>query len=384
MPHKAEDLVALVEQVKRGGAEKYHAEERRGGQAVRARADRACCSTTTARLRRGRRCSPTPPTADLPADGVVTGIGTRRTAAPVAIMANDSTVKAGSWGARTVEKIVRIQETAGRLRRAALLPGRLGRRAHHRSDRHVPGPPPRRAHLPQPGAACRARCRRSACCSARRRPAARTSRRSATSSSWSTSNASMYLGSPRMAEMVIGEKVTLEEMGGARMHCEVSGCGDLLAKNEAELHRRARATTSPTCRSARASAPPDGRAAAATRRRQAHRRDHARQREPGRSTCSRSSTRSSTRAASSRSRSCSRARSSPASRASTARAVGIVANQPKWKGGVLFVDSADKAARFIWLCDAFERPAAVPGRRARLHDRQGGRARRASSATAPR
>src|SRR3569832_476201 len=31
-------------------------------------------------------------------------------------MANDFTVKAGSWGARTVEKIIRIQETAGRLR----------------------------------------------------------------------------------------------------------------------------------------------------------------------------------------------------------------------------------------------------------------------------
>ena len=29
-------------------------------------------------------------------------------------------------------------------------------------------------------------------------------------------NASMYLGSPRMAEMVIGEKVSLEEMGGAQ------------------------------------------------------------------------------------------------------------------------------------------------------------------------
>ena len=27
-------------------------------------------------------------------------------------MANDSTVKAGSWGSRTVEKILRIQETA--------------------------------------------------------------------------------------------------------------------------------------------------------------------------------------------------------------------------------------------------------------------------------
>ena len=47
------------------------------------------------------------------------------------------------------------------------------------------------------------------------------------------------------------------------------------------------------------------------------------------------------------------------------RAVGIVASQPKWKGGVLFVDSADKAARFIWLCDAFGVPllflADVPG-----------------------
>ena len=47
-------------------------------------------------------------------------------------------------------------------------------------------------------------------------------------------NASMYLGSPRMAEMVIGEKVTLEEMGGARMHTSVSGCGHLLVKTDEE------------------------------------------------------------------------------------------------------------------------------------------------------
>jgi acetyl-CoA carboxylase carboxyltransferase component len=47
------------------------------------------------------------------------------------------------------------------------------------------------------------------------------------------------------------------------------------------------------------------------------------------------------------------------------RPVGIVANQPKVKGGVLFVESADKAARFIWLCDAFNIPllylSDVPG-----------------------
>src|SRR5204862_1626401 len=47
-------------------------------------------------------------------------------------------------------------------------------------------------------------------------------------------NASMYLGSPRMAEMVIGEKVTLEEMGGARMHCSVSGCGHFLVDSDEE------------------------------------------------------------------------------------------------------------------------------------------------------
>ena len=48
----------------------------------------------------------------LAADGVITGVG-RVDGRAVAIMANDSTVKAGSWGARTVEKIIRIQEKAG-------------------------------------------------------------------------------------------------------------------------------------------------------------------------------------------------------------------------------------------------------------------------------
>jgi acetyl-CoA carboxylase carboxyltransferase component len=47
------------------------------------------------------------------------------------------------------------------------------------------------------------------------------------------------------------------------------------------------------------------------------------------------------------------------------QAVGVVANNPLFKGGVLFVDSADKAARFIQLCDAFNVPllflADVPG-----------------------
>jgi acetyl-CoA carboxylase carboxyltransferase component len=38
------------------------------------------------------------------------------------------------------------------------------------------------------------------------------------------------------------------------------------------------------------------------------------------------------------------------------RVVGIVANQPKVRSGAIFVDSADKAARFISMCDAFNIP----------------------------
>ncbi len=45
--------------------------------------------------------------------------------------------------------------------------------------------------------------------------------------------------------------------------------------------------------------------------------------------------------------------------------IGVIANNPMFKGGVLFVDSADKAARFIQICDAFGIPllflADVPG-----------------------
>src|SRR4029079_14008247 len=37
-----------------------------------------------------------------------------------------------------------------------------------------------------------------------------------------------------MAEMVIGERVTLEEMGGARMHTSVSGCGHFLVDSDAD------------------------------------------------------------------------------------------------------------------------------------------------------
>ena len=87
---------------------------------------------------------------DLPADGVVTGVG-EVDGRPVCIMANDPTVKAGSWGARTVEKIVRLTETALRDEVPGGLAGGLGGGPHHRPGGAVPRPAGGRAHLLQPG-----------------------------------------------------------------------------------------------------------------------------------------------------------------------------------------------------------------------------------------
>ena len=53
-------------------------------------------------------------------------------------------------------------------------------------------------------------------------------------------NASMYLGSPRMAEVVIGEHVSLEEMGGARMHAKLVDHAHRSRRHRRPFRRRIR------------------------------------------------------------------------------------------------------------------------------------------------
>src|ERR671938_184826 len=168
----------------------------------------------------------------LGADGVVTGLGTIG-GRPVAIMANDPTVKAGSWGPKTVEKIVRIQEQAlehqipmiylvdsagARITdQVQMFPGRRGAGRIFHNEVKMSGVVPQVCVLFGPSAAGGAYI--PAFCDV---------------VIMREGNASMYLGSPRMAEMVIGEKVSLEEMGGAKMHTGVSGCGQFLAASDEE------------------------------------------------------------------------------------------------------------------------------------------------------
>jgi acetyl-CoA carboxylase carboxyltransferase component len=297
---------------------------------------------------------------DLPADGVVTGVG-EILGRPMAIMANDPTVKAGSWGAKTVEKIIRIIELARRRAipivylvdsagaritdQVELFPGRRGAGKIFYNQVQASGRIPQVCCLFGPSAAGGAYI--PAFCDA---------------VFMVETNASMFLGSPRMAEEVIGEKVTLEEMGGARMHCEVSGCGDMLVADDKAAIEAARAYLAYFPQSFREE-PQATRAGPAAYRG-------------------------------------SLATLVPEDEAKAfdmyalvagvidegsffeikpeyakevivglgrleGRAVGIVANQPAHKGGILFVDSSDKAARFVWLCDAFNIPlvflADVPG-----------------------
>ncbi len=298
---------------------------------------------------------------ELPADGVVTGLGTVE-GRQVAVMANDPTVKAGSWGARTVEKIVRIQETAGRLRiplfylvdsagaritdQIDMFPGRRHAGRIFYNEVQLSGAVPQICLLFGPSAAGGAYI--PAFCDV---------------VVMVEGNASMYLGSPRMVEVVVGEKVDLEELGGARMHCTVSGCGDALVADDKEAIEFGRAyfrympqhagekPGSCTGKPPRAGSKPIGDLIP-----EAANQGYDMRKVIDAVVDQDSWVEIKKLFAKEILTGFARLDGQP---------VGILANQPMQKGGVLFNDSADKAARFIWLCDAFEIPllfvADVPG-----------------------
>lgn len=297
---------------------------------------------------------------DLPADGVVTAIG-KINDQTVCVMANDSTIKAGSWGARTVEKIIRIQETAEKLKvpllylvdsagaritdQLEMFPNRRGAGRIFYNQVKLSGMIPQVCLLFGPSAAGGAYI--PAFCDL---------------VIMVDQNASMYLGSPRMAEKVIGEKVTLEEMGGARMHCSVSGCGDVLVYSEEEAIESAKkylsyfpANFKEKTKLEIAAEPKNGRDLEVII--------------PENQNAPFDMIECIERLIDQGSFYEVKKLFAPELITGFARlngrAIGIIANQPKVKGGVLFVDSADKAAKFIQLCDAYHIPllflADVPG-----------------------
>lgn len=348
----------LRERIEKGGAEKYHQKNaEKGKMFVRDRLKMLFDDNIDIEDAFFANCTD----ESLPADGVVTGIG-KVNGQTVCVMANDSTVKAGSWGKRTVEKIIRIQETAMKLEvpilylvdsagaritdQIEMFPNRRGAGRIFYNQVKMSGRVPQICLLFGPSAAGGAYI--PAFCDI---------------VVMVDGNASMYLGSPRMAEKVIGEKVTLEEMGGARMHCSVSGVGDVLVANEQEAIEYAQKYLTYFPENFR-SKPPVKEAIEPEKFEKSLRelipenqnapfdmydlinrlidkdsfceikREFAKELITGLGRIN-------------------------------GQTIGIIANQPRMKGGVLFHDSADKAAKFIQLCDAFNIPlvflADIPG-----------------------
>lgn len=51
---------------------------------------------------------------------------------------------------------------------------------------------------------------------------------------------SLYLGGPPLVKAATGEDLTSEELGGARVHCTISGCTDHFARTEEEAMQMTR------------------------------------------------------------------------------------------------------------------------------------------------
>ncbi len=355
-PDATHQLAAHRERIEAGGAAKYHtANAAKGKLFVRERI--RLLTDEGSFVEDGAYANAL---ADgLPADGVVTGIATVD-GRPVCVMANDSTVKAGSWGARTVEKIIRIIEKAyatsvpmiylvdsagARITdQVDLFPGRRGAGRIFWNQVRASGSIPQVCALFGPSAAGGAYI--PAFCDV---------------VVMVDGNASMYLGSDRMVEMVTGEKTTLEEMGGAKVHCVESGVGHFLVKTEEEAIGTVKSYLSYLPSNWQGTPPaaepksqsnidlaklvPDSERQAFDMRRYAKgildegsffeiHALHARELTVGFGRLN-------------------------------GEVVGVVGNNSMFKGGVLFVDSADKATRFVQLCDAFNVPllflADVPG-----------------------
>lgn len=343
------DLKARLDAARRGGHSKYHERNRQQGKLfvrdrIRLLLDQNSPWSEDGALARTLD-------ANLPGDAIVTGVG-HVGGRPVAVIGNDSTVKAGAWGRVTVQKILRMQEWARRSRIPLIyMQDSAGARLDEQFDifldrQHagkifynqvqlsgvIPqicvlfGPSPAgAAYLP---AFCDLVV-------------------------MVDKHASSYIGSPRMVEMVTGEKVEMEALGGARMHCETSGLGDLLVATEEEAIQLVQrflgylpASWTDVAPVMTARAPAAGRPiediVPAAENMVFDMTEvvgalvdadsffelkplYARELVVGLARLG-------------------------------GRAIGIVANQPKVKGGVLFPDSADKGAWFIQLCHAYNLP----------------------------
>jgi methylmalonyl-CoA decarboxylase subunit alpha len=339
-------LARSLEDARRGGAEKYRERIVKSGKLlVRDRLDLLFDGDYVedgllARFEDG-----------LPGDAVVIAYGSVD-GRQVCVIANDYSVKAGTWGNRTFEKITRAQQQAD----AIGIPivylmdsagARIDEQFESFAGRHAwgnifynqvqySGRVPQLCAMFGPSPAGSAYI--PALCDL---------------TIMVRGHATAYLGSPRLAEMVTGEKVTLEEMGGAEMHATVSGLGDVLVDDDEEAIAAIRVWLSylpsnweEPAPIAPAAEPREGRSIEEiVPLRESEVFDMEELVEslvdegswfPYKELFAPEMLTGFARI--------------------NGRPVGLVGNQPTHMGGTIFPDSSDKAARFIWICNAYNVP----------------------------
>ena len=347
LPPLHQELVKRMEALEKGGPEKYHERIAQDNKMfVRDRIEYMLDPDSFVEDGLFARFA-----EDQPADAMIVGMGTIG-GRKVAVIANDYTVKAGTWGRLGYKKMTYMQRKADQLGIPLLYlidsaGARIDDQHHCYAGRDAwgnifynqiifSGRIPQICVLLGPSPAGSAYV--PALCDI---------------TIMVDKNVTVYMGSPRMAEMAIGEKVTMEEMGGARMHCEVSGLGDMLVANDYEAMDAALKYLSFFPQNWREQPPLVP----------------ARDPKPGRPIVEIVPERESIpfdmyefidALIDEGSWWDYKKLFAPEMITGLARlggrSVGILANQSIVKGGVIFPDSADKAARFIWICNAFNIP----------------------------
>ncbi|AZQ15580.1 acyl-CoA carboxylase subunit beta [Halorubrum sp. PV6] len=288
----------------------------------------------------------------LPGDGLLTGAAEFE-GRDVHFMANDFTVKAGSMAAKGVEKFLRMQQRAlktgkpilylmdssgGRIdQQTGFFANREGIGKYYYNHSMLSGAAPQICVLYGPCIA-----------GAAYTPVF------ADFTVMVEGMSAMAIASPRMVKMVTGEEIEMDDLGGPRVHAEESGSADLVARDE-EHARELVADLVGYLPDKAGEKPP--------------------KREPKPPKFSPEGIDELIPASPNRpydvrdlldriadAESVFELKEGYGSEIVTAfcridgRPVGVVANDPTVRSGAIFPDAAEKAAEFIWTCDAYEIP----------------------------
>jgi acetyl-CoA carboxylase carboxyltransferase component len=288
----------------------------------------------------------------LPADGLITGAAEFE-GRELHFMANDFTVKAGSMARRGVEKFLRMQQRAlkngkpvlylmdssgGRIdQQTGFFANREGIGKYYYNHSMLSGRVPQICVLYGPCIA-----------GAAYTPVF------ADFTVMVEGMSAMAIASPRMVEMVTGEEIDMQDLGGARVHAEESGSADLVARDERHARQLVAQLVSYLPDKAGEKPP---RAETKPPKYSPEGIDELVPEAPNRPYDVHDLLDRVVDA-----NSVFELKPDYGGEIVTAfaridgRPVGVVANQPTQRSGAIFPDAAEKAAEFIWTCDAYEIP----------------------------